>query len=137
MGRVDCAGDDRAGGCVSKPVERFTLEVDLPAEFRFIGGANYGPATGETCTLPRRRGKGPKENLCARYKPVAERVSFELPLTEIIEGCPTVLRSVDFRTYAKWGPDIQTSGRPGRFLNHRSLERRYTWDARFGRSGIA
>ncbi|OAJ45502.1 hypothetical protein [Pseudomonas marginalis] len=91
-------------GCVSKPVERFTLEVDLPAEFRFIGGANYGPATGETCTLPRRRGKRPERKIfIARYKPVAERVSFELPLTEIIEGCPTVLRSVDFRTYAKWG----------------------------------
>lgn len=92
-------------GCARTPVERFTLEVDLPAEFRFIGGANYGPATGETCTLPRRRGKRPERKIIiARYKPVAERVSFELPLTEVIEGCPTVLRSVDFRTYAKWGP---------------------------------
>jgi len=91
-------------GCVGKPVERFTLEVDLPAEFRFIGGANYGPATGETCTLPRRRGKGPERKIfIARYKPMAERVSVELPLTEVIEGCPTVLRSVDFDIYAKWG----------------------------------
>ncbi|KAB0516939.1 MULTISPECIES: hypothetical protein [Pseudomonas] len=92
-------------GCGGKPVDRFTLEVDLPAQFRFIGGANYGPATGETCTLPRRRGKRPERKIfIAHYKPVAERVSFELPLTEVIEGCPTVLRSVDFRTYAKWGP---------------------------------
>lgn len=91
-------------GCVGKPVERFTLEVDLPAEFRFIGGANYGPATGETCTLPRRRGKRPeRKTFIARYKPMAERVSVELPLTEVIEGCPTVLRSVDFDIYAKWG----------------------------------
>jgi len=91
-------------GCVGKPVERFTLEVDLPAEFRFIGGANYGPATGETCTLPRRRGKRPERKIfIARYKPMAERVSVELPLTEVIEGCPTVLRSVDFDIYAKWG----------------------------------
>ena len=91
-------------GCAGKPVEHFTLEVDLPAEFRFIGGANYGPATGETCTLPRRRGKRPERKIfIARYKPVAERVSVELPLSEVIEGCPTVLRSVDFDMYAKWG----------------------------------
>lgn len=99
-------------GCVGKPVDSFTLEVDLPAEFRFIGGANYGPATGETCTLPRRRGKRPERKIfIARYKPVAERVSFELPLAEVIEGCPTVLRSVDFDMYAKWGKrDTDVSG---------------------------
>ncbi|UII73411.1 hypothetical protein LVW35_09680 [Pseudomonas sp. HN11] len=91
-------------GCAGKSVDSFTLEVDLPAEFRFIGGANYGPATGETCTLPNRRGKRPERKIfIARYKPVAERVSFELPLTEVIEGCPTVLWSVDFDIYAKWG----------------------------------
>jgi hypothetical protein len=91
-------------GCAGKPVDSFTLEVDLPAQFRFIGGANYAPATGQTCTLPRRRGKRPERKIfIARYEPVAERVSFELPLTEVIEGCPTVLRSVDFKTYAKWG----------------------------------
>lgn len=91
-------------GCVGKPVDSFTLEVDLPAEFRFIAGANYSPATGESCTLPRRRGKRPERKiLIASYKPVAERVSYELPLTEEIEGCPSVLRSVDFRIYAKWG----------------------------------
>ena len=38
-------------GCAGKPVDSFTLEVDLPPEFRFIGGANYGPATGEICTF--------------------------------------------------------------------------------------
>ena len=91
-------------GCAGKPVDSFTLEVDLPAEFRFIGGANYGPATGETCMLPRRRGKRPERKIfIASYKPVAERVSFQLPLSEVIEGCPTVLRSVDFDLYAKWG----------------------------------
>ncbi|WP_411379652.1 hypothetical protein [Pseudomonas sp. MPB26] len=91
-------------GCAGKPVDSFTLEVDLPAEFRFIGAAYYGPATRQTCTLPRRRGKRPERKIfIARYKPVAERVSFELPLTEVIEGCPTVLRSVEFDIYAKWG----------------------------------
>ncbi|MBV4454810.1 MULTISPECIES: hypothetical protein [Pseudomonas] len=91
-------------GCAGKPDDSFTLEVDLPAEFRFIGAAYYGPATRQTCTLPRRRGKRPERKIfIARYKPVAERVSFELPLTEVIEGCPTVLRSVEFDIYAKWG----------------------------------
>lgn len=99
-------------GCGGKRVDSFTLEVDLPAQFRFIGGANYGPANGESCTLPRRRGKRSERKIfIARYKPVAERVSFELPLNEIIEGCATVLRSVDFDIYAKWGTrDTDVSG---------------------------
>lgn len=99
-------------GCAGEPVDSVTLEVDLPAEFRFIGGANYGPATGEICTLPRRRGKRPERKIfIARYKPVAERVSFKLPLAEVIEGCPTVLRSVNFDIYAKWGKrDTDVSG---------------------------
>lgn len=104
VGALVALGMVGLGGCMGKPVDRVTLEVDLPAEFRFVGGANYGPATGQTCTLPRRRGKRPERKIfIARYKPVAERVSYELPLTEEIEGCPTVLRSVDFRIYAKWG----------------------------------
>lgn len=91
-------------GCVGKPLDRFTLEVDLPAEFRFVGAANYAPATGETCTLPQRRGKRPERKIfVAQYKTVAERVSFDLPLSEMIEGCPSVLRGVDFDIYAKWG----------------------------------
>lgn len=104
VGALVALGMVGLGGCMGKPVDRVTLEVDFPAEFRFVGGANYGPATGETCTLPRRRGKRPERKIfIARYKPVAERVSYELPLTEEIEGCPTVLRSVDFDIYAKWG----------------------------------
>lgn len=91
-------------GCAGKPVDRFTLEVDLPAQFRFIAGANYSPAAGETCTLPQRRGRRPERRiLITQYKPEAERVSFDLPLSQIIEGCPTVLRSVDFDVRAKWG----------------------------------
>lgn len=91
-------------GCVGKPVDSVTLEVDLPAQFRFIASANYSPATGETCTLPHRRGRRPERKiLITQYKPEAERVSFDLPLAQIIEGCPTVLSSVDFDVRAKWG----------------------------------
>jgi len=91
-------------GCAMKPVDRFTLEVDLPAEFKLKTAANYGPATGETCTLPRRRGKRPERKVFfTEYKPVESRASYELPLSETVQGCPLVLRSVDFDLYAKWG----------------------------------
>lgn len=93
-----------SGCALAPPAKRFTLEVDLPAQFRFIGAANYRSARYELCTLPQRRGKRPERKIfIADYKPVAERVSYEFPLTETIEGCPTVLRSVEFTLYAKWG----------------------------------
>lgn len=30
-----------SGCALAPPAKRFTLEVDLPAQFRFIGAANY------------------------------------------------------------------------------------------------
>ncbi|WP_175538850.1 hypothetical protein [Pseudomonas sp. NFPP28] len=91
-------------GCGGKPVDRFTLEVDLPAEFELKTAANYLPATGETCALPRRRGKRPERKVFfTDFKDAASRVSYELPLSEKIEGCPSVLRSLEFEFYAKWG----------------------------------
>lgn len=91
-------------GCAGKPVDSFTLEVDLPPEFELKTAANYLPATGEICTLPRRRGKRPERKVFfTDYKPLASRVSYELPLSEKIEGCPSVLRSLEFEFYAKWG----------------------------------
>jgi len=61
-------------GCAMKPVDRFTLEVDLPAEFELKTAANYGPATGETCTLPRRRCKSAEWKVClTQYKPLSVR----------------------------------------------------------------
>ena len=98
-------------GCTGRTVERFTLEVDLPAQFELKTAANYRPATGETCTLPRRRGKRPERKVFfTDYKPVASSVSYELPLTETVEGCPLVLRSVEFDFYAKWGTRITDVG---------------------------
>lgn len=93
-----------ASGCAMKPVDSFTLEVDLPANFRFKSDAAYRPATGEICTLPKRRGKRPEDKVFDTMgKPVAHRVSFEVPLTETVDGCPLVLRSITFDMYAKWG----------------------------------
>eukprot|EP01132_Coremiostelium_polycephalum_P016788 gene16788-20158_t len=87
-----------------KPADSFILEVDLPANFRFKSDAAYRPATGETCTLPKRRGKRPEDKVFETLgKPVAHRVSFEVPLTEVVDGCPLVLRSITFDMYAKWG----------------------------------
>lgn len=91
-------------GCAATPVDSFTLEVDLPPEFELKTAANYRPATGETCTLPKRRGKRPERKVFfTDYKPTPSRVSYELPLSETVEGCPLVLRSVEFDFYAKWG----------------------------------
>lgn len=91
-------------GCTGRAVEHFTLEVDLPPQFELKTAANYRPATGEMCALPRRRGKRPERKVFfTDYKPVASTVSYELPLTETVEGCPLVLRSLEFDFYAKWG----------------------------------
>ncbi|MGB3122269.1 MAG: hypothetical protein WBB95_00490, partial [Pseudomonas sp.] len=91
-------------GCAVGPVDRFTLEVDLPPDFELKTAANYTPAWGQNCTLPARRGKRPERKLFfTEFNPVANRVSYELPLSETIEGCFTVLSSVQFEFYAKWG----------------------------------
>lgn len=91
-------------GCAAKPVDSFTLQVDLPPQFELKTAANYGPATGEACTLPRRRGKRPERKVFfTDYKAAASRVSYQLPLNETVDGCPLVLRGVEFDFYAKWG----------------------------------
>lgn len=91
-------------GCAGKGAEHFTLEVDLPPQFELKTAADYRPATGQTCVLPRRRGKRPERKVFfTDFTPVASRVSYALPLTETVEGCPLVLRSIEFDFYAKWG----------------------------------
>ncbi|MFQ6347721.1 hypothetical protein ACQRBV_25740 [Pseudomonas sp. R11F] len=91
-------------GCAGKSADSFTLEVDLPADFELKTAANYRPATGAACSLPMRRGKRPERKVFfTEFNPVANRVSYELPLSETIEGCPSVISSVQFDVYAKWG----------------------------------
>lgn len=91
-------------GCAGKAAQSFTLEMDLPADFKVKTAANYSPGTGELCTLPRRRGQRPERKVFfTEYNSVATRVSYVLPLNETVEGCPLVLRSIEFDFYAKWG----------------------------------
>ncbi len=104
LGALFALGITGLFGCVGRPVDSFTLEVDLPAEFELKTAANYRPATGETCVLPQRRGMRPERKVFfTDYKPAPRRVSHELPLSETVDGCPLVLRSVEFDFYAKWG----------------------------------
>ena len=99
-------------GCTGRAVERFTLEVDLPAHFGLVGDASYTPAPGETCKLPRRHGKRPDLKIFkAASKPVANRVSFDVPLTERVEGCSLMLRKLVFAINAKWGERWSDVGR--------------------------
>jgi hypothetical protein len=101
-----------ATGCAMNPVDSFTLEVDLPANFSFKSNAIYRPATGETCVLPRRKGKRPEHKVFDTLgKPVANRVSFEVPLTEQVDGCPLVLRRVTFAIDTDWGERVSDIGR--------------------------
>lgn len=99
-------------GCTGRAVERFTLEVDLPAQFGLVGDASYTPAPGETCKLPRRHGKRPDLKIFkAASKPVANRVNFDVPLTERVEGCSLMLRKLVFAINAKWGERWSDVGR--------------------------
>lgn len=98
-------------GCVMKPADSFTLEVDLPANYRLRGDATYVPGAGETCTLRWRPGDLPEIKIFdALEKSVANRASFELPLTETVNGCPLVLRYMTFDVYAKSAEHLSDSG---------------------------
>lgn len=88
--------------CSMTPASRFNLEVYLPANYKLRGDATYVPATGEPCTLRWRPGNLPENKVFdAPGKPEANRVSFEVPLTERVNGCPLVLRYMTFDVYAK------------------------------------
>ena len=98
--------------CTGRAVESFTLEVDLPARFGLVGDALYTPVSGDMCKLPRRRGKRADLKIFqAASKPVANRVSFEVPLTEQVDGCSLVLREVVFAINAAWGARWSDIGR--------------------------
>ncbi|MEB0107776.1 hypothetical protein [Pseudomonas sp. MH9.3] len=99
-------------GCAGRTAERFTLELDLPAGFAALGDATYTPAPGETCKLPKRMGKRPELKIFkAASKPVANRVSFDVPLTESVDGCALVVRELVFALNARWGTRWSDIGR--------------------------
>ncbi|WP_059402996.1 hypothetical protein [Pseudomonas sp. RIT-PI-q] len=95
-----------AGGCVFAPAESFTLQAEVPADFRVKADAYYEPATGETCEAPpRQRGKvAPNRKFfTSEYQNVARTAEFQIPLTTRAGGCPLVLSSLRLNLDAKWG----------------------------------
>ncbi|MEJ5101224.1 hypothetical protein WH338_23215 [Pseudomonas sp. MYb331] len=101
-----CALSLAAGGCVFAPAQSFTLQADVPADFRVKADAYYVPATGETCEAPpRKRGEvAPNRKFFkSEYQSVARTAEFQIPLTTRAGGCPLVLRSVRLNLDAKWG----------------------------------
>jgi hypothetical protein len=97
-----------AGGCVFAPVESFTLQAEVPADFRVKVDAYYAPATGETCVAPpRQRGKvAPNRKFfTSEFQSIARTAEFQIPLATRAGGCPLVLSSLRLNLRGKWGPD--------------------------------
>ncbi|WP_342214901.1 hypothetical protein [Pseudomonas sp. TH41] len=97
-----------AGGCVFAPAETFTLQAEVPADFRVKADAFYVPATGETCEAPpRESGKvAPNRKLfTSEYQNIARTAEFQIPLTTRAGGCPLALSSLRLNLRARWGPD--------------------------------
>ena len=95
-----------AGGCVFAPAQSFTLQAEVPADFRVKADAYYEPATGETCEAPpRQRGKvAPNRKFfTSEYQNVARTAEFQILLTTRAGGCPLVLSSLRLNLDAKWG----------------------------------
>jgi hypothetical protein len=97
-----------AGGCVFAPAESFTLQAEVPADFRVKVDAYYEPASGETCQAPpRQRGKvAPNRKFfTSEFQSIARTAEFQIPLTTRAGGCPLVLSSLRLNLRGKWGPD--------------------------------
>ena len=92
------------GGCASGAGDSFSLQADLPANFKFTGDAYYVPAPGETCSVPERiDGRRPDRKFFeSDYEAAAHRVEFQVPLRDKVRGCPLVLRSMRVELDAKW-----------------------------------
>lgn len=104
-GAALCAGLLALGGCSALPGERFTLQADLPANFKFSGDAYYAPAQGQSCASP---GVGSslasdRKYFDTDYQPEAHRVEFQVPLTARAGGCALVLSSMRIELRGKWG----------------------------------
>jgi hypothetical protein len=78
-----------AGGCVFAPAETFTLQAEVPADFRVKADAFYVPATGETCVAPPRESGKVAPNrqfFTSEYQSVARTAEFQVPLTKRAGG---------------------------------------------------
>lgn len=102
-------------GCSVLQSEHFTLQADLPANFKFSGDAYYAPAAGQDCTVP---GTGSprapdRKYFETDYRPEAHRVEFQVPLTARVGGCALVLNSMRIDLRGKWRED-----RPSQVNSH-------------------
>jgi hypothetical protein len=95
-----------AGGCVFAPAQSFTLQAEVPADFRVKADAYYEPATGEICEAPpRQRGEvAPNRKFfTSEFQSIARTAEFQIPLTTRAGGCPLVLSSLRLNLRGKWG----------------------------------
>jgi len=97
-------------GCSLLPAEKFTLQADMPAEFRLKADAYYVPATGETCTVP--KGYTPRKRFSGKVQKDAHTTTFKIPLTDtpLPGGCPLVLKSLKLDVEGWWGPKATNLG---------------------------
>ncbi|MCP8466347.1 hypothetical protein NK553_20540 [Pseudomonas sp. ZM23] len=89
------------GGCASKD---FTLETDLPANFKITALARYEPAPGTECALFRAT-RGPTEypHKSSDFTDRPQHLSFQIPVSQRVSGCPLALMSVSFVVRGRWG----------------------------------
>ena len=117
-GRLLClfavAGAMAASGCSTiRPTDSFTLLTELPPGFSIKGEASYVPRTGETCTVPPRKGRNYPglKFFQQKLSNDAQTARFEVPLTSKEGGCPLVLDSFGYEVDAKYGADFRNVGR--------------------------
>ncbi|MFW0757333.1 hypothetical protein ACN1C3_21800 [Pseudomonas sp. H11T01] len=97
-----------ASGCAFAPAESFTLQAEVPADFRVKADAYYVPATGETCVAPPRKSgrvAPDRKFFTSEYQNVPRTAEFQIPLSTRAGGCPLVLSSLKLDLRGKWGPD--------------------------------
>ncbi|MFW9081547.1 hypothetical protein ACOI9X_20105 [Pseudomonas sp. P2757] len=99
--------------CSVAQQDSFTLVTELPPGFQIMVEAQYVPRLGETCSVPVKKGRehpGFKFFKQERSEK-AQTATFEVPLTNVEEGCPLVLDNFDYEVYAKFAAGFDDVGR--------------------------
>ena len=94
-----------ATGCSVAQQDSFTLITELPPGFSIKGEASYVPRTGESCTVPPRKGRNYPglKFFEQKLNNDAQTAHFEVPLTSNEGGCPLVLDTFGYQVDAKYG----------------------------------
>ena len=102
-----------ATGCSVAQQDSFTLITELPPGFSIKGEASYVPRTGESCTVPPRKGRNYPglKFFEQKLNNDAQTAHFEVPLTSNEGGCPLVLDTFAYEVDAKYGADFRNVGR--------------------------